>query len=201
VREPLPISDRDPDYAALMMANHLLGGGGNSRLWKRIREAEGLSYDVRAGIGWSSFEPNSTWQASAIYAPQVRAKLEAAFREEITRALDKGFTAEELSEGQRGLLSFRRLSRAQDSSIAAALATNLYLDRTFAYSGRIDKALETLTLEEVNAALRKYIHPDDFAFAFAGDFKGAAAARGDNMTQPKALGASAAPQPIGAGQR
>ena len=201
VREPLPISDRDPDYAALMMANHLLGGGGNSRLWKRIREAEGLSYDVRAGIGWSSFEPNSTWQASAIYAPQVRAKVEAAFREEIARALEAGFTAEELSEGQRGLLSFRRLSRAQDSSVAAALANNLYLDRTFAYSGRIDQALEALTLEQVNAALRKYIHPDDFAFAFAGDFKGAPAVRGDNMTQPKALGATAAPQPVVAGQR
>ena len=81
VRENVPISDRDPDYPALMMANYLLGGGGNSRLWKRIREGEGLSYDVRAGVSWSSFEPNSPWQASAIYAPQVRSKVEAAFRE------------------------------------------------------------------------------------------------------------------------
>ena len=40
-----------------MMANYLLGGGGNSRLWKRIRETRGLSYDVRSGIGWNSFEP------------------------------------------------------------------------------------------------------------------------------------------------
>ena len=178
VRENFAISDRDPDYPALMMANYLLGGGGNSRLWKRIREGEGLSYDVRAGVSWSSFEANSPWQASAIYAPQVRPKVEAAFREEIAKALKDGFTAQELSEGQRGLLNFRRLSRAQDSSVSAALAHNLFLGRTFAYSGQIDAALSALTLDKVNAALRKYVKPDDFVLAFAGDFKGASASGG-----------------------
>jgi zinc protease len=173
VRESFPISDRDPDYPALMMANFLLGGGGNSRLWKRIREGEGLSYDVRTGIGWSNFEANSPWQASAIYAPAVRAKVEAAFREEIGRALKDGFTAQELSEGQRGLLSFRRLSRAQDASLSAALANNLYLERTFAFAAKIDAALGALTLGQVNSALRRYVRPEDFVFAFAGDFKAA----------------------------
>jgi zinc protease len=213
VAEPLAISDRDPDYAALMMANHLLGGGGSSRLWKRIRETEGLSYDVRAGIGWSSFEPNSPWEARAIYAPQVRAKVEAAFREEVARALEQGFTQQELSEGQRGLLSFRRLARAQDASVAAALANNLYLDRTFAYSGKVDAALAALTVEQVNAALRKYIRPDRFVLAFAGDFKGAAAAGArspssappDGSAPRPAAGTSppgaAAPPPALAGQR
>ncbi|MEO7010243.1 MAG: insulinase family protein, partial [Caldimonas sp.] len=177
VRENLPITERDADYPALMMANFLLGGGGNSRLWKRIREGEGLSYDVRTGIGWNYFEANSSWQASAIYAPQVRAKVEAAFREEVARALKDGYTAQELSEGQRGLLSYRRLSRAQDASVAAALANNLYLDRTFAVSAQVDAALAALTLEQVNAALRKYVTPDNFVIAFAGDFKAATAAR------------------------
>ncbi|MEP7058074.1 MAG: pitrilysin family protein [Caldimonas sp.] len=171
VRESFPISDRDADYPALMMANYLLGGGGNSRLWKRIREGEGLSYDVRSGIGWNNFEANSPWQASAIYAPAVRGKVEAAFRDEIARALKDGFTAQELSEGQRGLLNFRRLSRAQDASVAGALANNLYLDRTFAFAAKVDAALEALTLDQVNRALRKYVKPDDFVFAFAGDFK------------------------------
>jgi zinc protease len=171
VRQSLPVSDSDADYPALMMANHLLGGGGNSRLWKRIREKEGLSYDVRSSVAWSQFEPNSDWRASAIFAPQNRAKVEDAFREEVARALKDGFSANELAEGQRGLLNFRRLSRAQDSTVTFALANNLYLGRTFAVSGRVDAALGKLTLAEVNAALRKYIRPDDFIAAFAGDFK------------------------------
>lgn len=168
---PLPLSDQDADYPALSMANYLLGLGGNSRLWKRIRESEGLSYDVRSMVNWNSREPHSMWTASAIFAPQNAAKVEKAFREEIERALRDGFTAQELAEGQRGLLNFRRLSRAQDGSIAATLASNLDLERTYAYSQKIDEAIGRLTLSQVNAALRKYIRPDDFALVLAGDFK------------------------------
>ena len=171
VRQTVPLSDGDADYPALMMANHLLGGGGNSRLWKRIRDKEGLSYDVRSSVAWSQHEPNSDWHASAIFAPQNRTKVEDAFREEVARALKDGFSAAELEEGRRGLLNFRRLSRAQDGTVASALANNLYLGRTFAVSARVDAALGKLTLAEVNAALRKYIKPDTFVAAFAGDFK------------------------------
>jgi zinc protease len=38
-------------------------------------------------------------------------------------------------------------------------------------SARVDAALTQLTLAQVNAALRKYIRPDSFVVAFAGDFK------------------------------
>ena len=171
VRLSLPLSDSDPDYPALMLANHLLGSGGNSRLWKRIRETDGLSYDVRSGVAWSQFEPNSDWQASAIFAPQNRAKVEDAFREELARALKDGFSANELEEGRRGLLNFRRLSRAQDSTVAHALTNNLYLGRSFAISARVDAALAQLSVAQVNAALRKYIQQDGLVTALAGDFK------------------------------
>ena len=167
----VPLSDNDNDYPALMMANHLLGGGGSSRLWKRIREGEGLSYDVRSGIQWDNVEPHSEWMSSAIFAPQNQPRVEAAYKDELARALKDGFTAQELAEGQRGLLSRRRLSRAQDASVAGLWAVNLYLGRTFEKSAQVDAALEKLTLAEVNAALRKYLKPEQLVSAFAGDFK------------------------------
>ena len=171
MRLAVPLADSDADYPALMMANHLLGAGGNSRLWRRIREGEGLSYDVRGEIGWNNQEPHSEWQGSAIFAPQNLARVEAAFKEELARALRDGFTAQELAEGQRGLLNFRRLGRAQDAAIAAQLAANLHLGRTMALSARVDDALAKLTVAQVNAALRKYIAPERFIAAAAGDFK------------------------------
>ncbi len=170
-RLPVPLSDNDPDYAALAMANYLLGAGGNSRLWKRVRETEGLSYDVRSSVRWSNREPNSIWQASAIFAPANRAKVEAAMTEELTRALREGFTAKELADGKNGLLSFRRLSRAQDANLAFALAANLDLGRTLARAAEVEAQLQALTLEQVNAALRKYVDPSRFAGGVAGDFK------------------------------
>jgi zinc protease len=171
VRLPMPLNDTDADYPALSMANYLLGSGGSARLWKRIRETEGLSYDVRSQIDWYNIDRNSMWQASAIFAPQNRAKVEAAFREEVARALQDGFTAKELAEGKSSLLNFRQLSRAQDAGVAFALANNLFLDRTFAVAAKVDAALGALTLDQVNAALRKYVTPDKFVSAFAGDFK------------------------------
>jgi zinc protease len=170
-RLPMPLSDLDADYPAMMMANYLLGSGGSSRLWKRIRETEGLSYDVRSQIAWNNFDPNSTWQASAIFAPQNRGKVEAAFREEIAQALKDGFSAQELDAGRSGLLNFRRLSRAQDDVLASQLSANLYLGRSFAISARVDAALAALTLQQVNSALRKYLEPGAIDLVFAGDFK------------------------------
>jgi len=171
VYQGLPLSESDADYPALMMANYLLGGSGSSRLWKRVREKEGLSYDVGSRIAWSSIERHSEWTANANFAPQNRAKVEAAFREEVARALKDGFTAQEVAEGRRGLLSFRRLSRAQDSTVAAGLSNNLYLGRTFAISAQVDAALAALTPAQVNAALRKHLRPESFVLVFAGDFK------------------------------
>jgi zinc protease len=168
---PLPLKEGDADYAALMMANYLLGNGGNSRLWLRIREKDGLSYDVRSTIGWDQYGTNSWWVASAIFAPANRARVEAAFTEEVQRALKDGFTAKELDEGKQGLLNFRTLSRAQDRNVAGAWARNLDLGRTFAFSAAVDAQLKALTLAQVNAALRKYIEPAKFVIGFAGDFK------------------------------
>lgn len=168
---PLPLTDLDPDYPALTLANHLLGSGGNSRLWKRIREQDGLSYGVYSYVAWNPDEPHSPWQAEAIFAPQNRAKVEAAFREELARALKDGYSATELREAQRGLIAARRLQRAQDARLAGALASNLRLGRDFALSQKVDDALAAATLEQVNAALRKYLKPDSLVFAFGGDFK------------------------------
>ncbi|MCW7541502.1 insulinase family protein [Aquabacterium sp. A7-Y] len=167
----LPIAELHADHAALMLANYLLGQGGNSRLWARVREAEGLSYDVRSGVQFNAWEPNSLWNATAIFAPQNLAKVENAVREEIARALKDGFTAAELEQGRQGLLSFRYLSRAQDRNLAATLAENLYLGRNFTVAQQLDDALKRVTLAEVNAALRKYLKPESFVIGVGGDFK------------------------------
>ena len=167
----LPLSDNDADYPAFTLANAMLGRGGSSRLWERIREKDGLSYDVGSGVAWSSHEPNSMWQAWAIFAPQNQTKVEADFREEVARALKDGYTQAELDAARQGLLSARRLARAQDATLAAALVNNLYLGRTFAISQKVDDQLAAATLDGVNAALRKYLKPDGFVIGFGGDFK------------------------------
>ncbi len=167
----LPINDRHPDFAALSLGNTIFGFFGNSRLWKRIRETEGLSYDVRSGLGWGTLDENTQWTFSAIFAPQNQAKVEAAFRDELARSLKDGFTQAELDQARVGLLNFRRLSRAQDASLAGQLANNLYVGRRFDFAQQTDDAIARLTLEQVNAAWRRHIDEGKLVIAWGGDFK------------------------------
>ncbi len=171
LEQPLALNDTHPDYPAMLVANHLLGGSANSRLWARIREKDGLSYDVRSYVLWNNFELASPWQASAIFAPQNQPKVEAALREEVARALQDGFSQQELDESRVGLLNQRRLGRAQDPAVAAGLVNNLYLQRRFALQQATDDAIAALTLDQVNAALRRYIDPAKWVVVWAGDFK------------------------------
>ena len=137
----------------------------------RIRETEGLSYSVYSLLRWSSTDDNTPWTVNAIFAPANQPKVEAALKEELARSLKEGFTQQELEQGRTGLLNERRLSRAQDASVTGALAQNLYLGRSFAYSQQVDDAMAKLTLEQLNAAWRKYIQPERLVLAWGGDFK------------------------------
>ena len=167
----LPISDKHPDYAALSVANYIFGFFGNSRLWKRIRETDGLSYDVGSGFNWGTLDDSTDWSFSAIFAPQNQPKVEAAFKEELARALKDGFMQSELDEARAGLLNFRRLSRAQDSTLTNQIARNLEVGRRFDFAQQTDEAIARMTLAEVNAAWRKHIDPARLVMAWGGDFK------------------------------
>jgi zinc protease len=167
----LPLSDRHPDYPALLLANAIFGDTNNSRLWRRIRGAEGLSYSVWAGANFSPLDDNSIWTVNAIFAPQNLAKVETAFNDELAKSLKDGFTEAELSEARNGLLNSRRLGRSQDPAVADRLMSNLYLGRTWAVTQALDEALATVTLAQVNAAWRKTMDPQRLVMGWGGDFK------------------------------
>ena len=52
----LPLNDMSADYPAMSVVTAILGDAGNSRLWQRVREKEGLSYSVGATLDANSFE-------------------------------------------------------------------------------------------------------------------------------------------------
>jgi zinc protease len=166
----LPVTDTSPDYPALTVANFILGGSPNSRLWERIRQREGLSYGVYSSLEASSFEPNTSLTREAIFAPENLSRLKTALNEEFERAVRDGFTDEEVADAKKAMLQERALARAQDGRLAGELVEQAYLGRTFAFSASVDAAIANLSTQAVNAALRKYVRPDAFVDVFAGDF-------------------------------
>ena len=96
----LSINDESSEFGATTVASFLLGEGATSRLWKRIRERDGLSYGVYSYVGWNSIEPNTTLTCIAIFAPQNRARLATALNEEFARVARDGFTDAEVEDAQ-----------------------------------------------------------------------------------------------------
>jgi zinc protease len=169
--QTLPLREDDPDYGNLMLADYLLGGGFlNSRLATRIREKEGLSYGVGSRIQASPSDSVGAFIAFAIYAPQNLAKLEAAFREEMARAVSQGFTPEEVTKAKQGLMQQRQVERASDQGIAGALADLLFRGKSYAEQAKVDAAIAAASPETVGRALRKFVDPDRLVIVKAGDF-------------------------------
>ncbi|MCC6198015.1 MAG: insulinase family protein [Burkholderiales bacterium] len=168
--ERIPVNDLDPDYPALLVMNFILGDSSSARIPERLRQKDGLSYGAGAYFRPSSIDRNSAIGAYAIFAPENLARVRAGFAEEFDRAIKEGFSEAEVEAAKKGVLQERRLSRTEDGRIAGALSNQSYLGRTFATSGAVDAAIAKLSTADVNAALRKYLKPSEFAYAFAGDF-------------------------------
>ncbi len=173
----LELRDDDPDYPAMVLGAYMLGGGFlNSRLAVRIRQKEGLSYGVGAGLSAGSLDRRGQFTANAIYAPQNVAKLEAAFREEIDKALKDGFSAEEIAAAKSGWLQSRQVQRANDGGLTGRLNNYRYLGRTIMWDADLEAKVSALTPEQISAAMRKFLDPSKFVIVKAGDYAKASAA-------------------------
>ena len=165
------LRDDNPDYPALIVGNYILGGGVlNSRLAVRIRQKEGLSYGVGSAFNPNSLDEASSFSANAIYAPQNVEKLEAAFKDELMKIQKEGVTAAEVETAKSGWLQSRQLSRAQDRELASSLNRYLFLNRTITWDADLEAKVKAVTVEQINAAMSKYITADKISIVKAGDF-------------------------------
>jgi zinc protease len=142
----------------------------NSRLIRRIREKEGLSYAVQAIISGHPVDPSGQFIAVAIFAPENVDKVEAALIEELEKVIEDGFTQDELDAATQGWLESKQLGRAQDGNLAGGLSQNLYFDRSFNFDARLEEQVRNLTLEEVNQAVRDRLDLSKLTIVKAGDF-------------------------------
>ncbi len=170
-RVDFPANVNDKDAAALIVADWVVGGGTglSNRLVDRLRQKEGLSYGVGSRVRLPQFGNRASWNMSAIVAPQNILKAEQCAREEIARVVKDGITAEELAEAKRGIIESRAVSRAQDDYLAHSWVVFMDAGKTFADSKKLEDAIGALTLDEVNAAVRKMLVEGNITYVLAGD--------------------------------
>jgi len=171
IGQNLGLSDVDPDYAALTIGNYILGGGAlNSRLVTRLRQKEGISYAAQSVLQVQSLDRSGLLLGVAIYAPQNVDRVLAALREEIGKIVTDGFTKEEVDAAKTGYLQLRSQGRANDAELVGTLVSRRYAGRTMAYDDALEKRIQALTPDEVNAAVKRHIDPSKIVLVRAGDF-------------------------------
>lgn len=171
---PIRLKDSDADYPAMVLINDVLGGGTNSRMFARLRQKDGISYGAGSFMSASVFEQNGVLGFYAIYAPENLARVKQGVKEELERYVREGMTQAELDSAKQGQLQKRQTSRAQDVGLANGHVSNMRAGRTYAFSAKLDADIAAVTLEQANAAIKKYMKPDQYLHVYAGDFAGAA---------------------------
>src|SRR5262249_45112504 len=165
------MSDDDPDYAAMLIADEIFGGGGGSRLFKRIRDKEGLSYGVGSFFLAPPREDSGMFVARAISAPQNAPKVENSFQDELASTLKAGFTKEEVEAAKKAWLEERLVARAQDQALARTLSILERFDRSMKFDEELEKKVSALTPEQVSEAFRRHVDASSLFVVRAGDFK------------------------------
>ena len=164
--------DDDIHYPAIAMANYILGESMQSRLIKRLREQEGLSYGASSNIDISQYEAAAN---ITLYAMCDADKADLTLKlmlEEYHRWLKDGVTEQELIESkQSNQLAFNN-SLANDAFKIQKLSSMLNVNRTFGYYAEFLNRVEQLQIEDIQKALDIFLQNAPVARVKAGDFMG-----------------------------
>jgi zinc protease len=168
----LQLSQKDPDYPAVMMANDLLGGGTfmASRISQRLREKEGMSYGAGSYMYAEYKGKEGAWGLYAIFNPHVKNRLDSALHEEINRAISKGFTQDELNNSIKSLMQNRQTLLGLDNYLAFQISDYMKDGRDLNDFTDFENKTKALSTDAVNAALKKYFDLSKLVLVYAGDF-------------------------------
>ena len=167
------MSQNDPDYAAMVLANYMFGGSITARMPNRIRNREGLSYGASSRLQIPAEGDSAMLSATVSENPVNTPKVEFSFTDELAKTLKEGFTAEEVETAKKAYLDAQFVARAQDASLLTLLAQHEQLGRTLQWDADLETKIRALSPAQITAAFRKHIDPSQVSMVKAGDFKAA----------------------------
>jgi len=160
----------DPDYFALYVGNHVLGGGGLvSLLSDEVREKRGLSYSI-----YSYFSPmraNGPFVLGAQTKNQQASEALKVMRQTLVDYIQRGPTDKELKAAKQNITGGFPLRIANNGKIVEYLSMigfyRLPLDYLDAFVGKIN----SVTKEQIMDAFKRRVHPERFVTVVVGNGK------------------------------
>lgn len=142
-----PITQNDPRFAAMQVANNVFGGGQTSKLFMQIREAQSLCYAIGAGYYGS--------KGLVTVSAGIDFDKEEAVRREVLHQLqlcaDGAFTQEELDSAKQTILSGLRAVYDSPGAIEGYFSTAAISGQSRTPESHADE-IRAVTRENVAAA-------------------------------------------------
>jgi zinc protease len=164
---------RDPDALALRVGTAILGRGFTGRLMGTVRDREGLTYNIGAGVGEDSIV-DGDWAVSASFAPPLLERGVASTRRVIRTWWTDGVTDAELGAQKQGLIGSYRVGLSTAGGVAATIHTAVQRGYDLTWLDGYPDAIRAVTRDDANRAIRTHLDPDAMVLVEAGSVAGAA---------------------------
>lgn len=160
--------ERDSDdYFAVLVMNHILGGGPASRLFMNLREDKGYTYGI-----YSSFT-GTTFPGVVVATTDVRtAVTEGALQElslELQRIANEPVSEQELINARRALIGRFALSLDSPQSLMSNLATQKIYGLPADYWDTYPQRVEAVTPADIQRVAKKYYDRERLQIVAVGD--------------------------------
>lgn len=166
-----PLRRDSEDYYAAMLANRALGESTlSSRLGLRVRDAEGLTYGIGSRFRAPSLAAGPWYIAVSVNPDNVGRAINSAL-EVLRDYVEHGIRPEELEDEKSSATGSFKVSLATNAGLAEALWNSEFYRLGLDYVDRFPQLVSSVTIEEVNAAIRKYFNPERLTVVVAGDVR------------------------------
>jgi zinc protease len=158
-----------PDYHALTVASHVLGGGSSSRLYTRVREERGLAYSV-----FGDYLPGRLGGLFLVGFQSENARVREALalvRAELVRLRRERIGDEDLGQAKGYLVGSFPLRMDTNAKVASLLLTVEYFGLGLDYPTRYRLAIERVTADDVLRAVGAHWDPDGMSLAVVGNLR------------------------------
>ncbi|MGE5175262.1 MAG: M16 family metallopeptidase [Hyphomicrobiales bacterium] len=159
----------DPDYEASIIANAALGQSAlTSRIGKRVRDTEGLSYSLYSRFFWSDLV-DGVWFVDVAVAPQNLAKALRSTKDEIETYYKGGITDEEVRVQKEFFAGNYVVRLATNAGIASALTSAEKFGFGPSYLDDFPRRIRAVTKDQVDRAIQERLDPAAMHLVVAGD--------------------------------
>jgi zinc protease len=163
----LGIERNSEDYFAVLVMNHILGGGPASRLFLNLREDKGYTYGV-----YSSFS-GSRFPGVVVASTDVRSDVTQPALQELVAELQRiaatPVSAQELTNAKRALVGRFALSLDSPQALIANVATQKIYALPADYWDKYPQYVEAVTPAEIQRVASKYYAPGRLQLIAVGD--------------------------------